>query len=94
MSAEEHYRQLLDLSQRMLAAGMAQNWDELVALEQQRRVLLGKAPIVAQTDLRQPLIDCIREIQRCDTQLREKVDAWMTHARILLRQDSEQSPKL
>lgn len=93
MSAEEHYRQLLDLSQRMLASGMAQNWDELIALEQQRRLLLEKAPIVAHTDSRHPLVERIREIQRCDTQLREKIDAWMTHARILLRLDSEKTPK-
>lgn len=92
MSAEAHYRQLLDLSQRMLAAGMDQHWEELVALEQQRRVLLEKVPTVTPTDLPQPLIELIREIQNCDTQLREKVDTWMTHARILLRLDSQHKP--
>lgn len=87
MPAEAHYRQVLELSQRMLSTGMAQHWEELVLLEQQRRVLLDNAPISAQTDSPQPLIELIHQIQACDAELREKLDAWMTHARILLRLD-------
>jgi hypothetical protein len=87
MSAEAHYRQLLDLSQRMLSAGMAQEWEELVRLEAQRRALIEKAPAIGQTDLPQLSIELIGQIQACDAQLREKVEAWMTHARILLRLD-------
>ena len=93
MSAEAHYRQLLVLSQQMLTAGMAQRWDELVALEQQRRTLLDQAPIATPQGSPAPLLELIREIQLCDAQLSEKLDAWMTHARILLRMDAKASPK-
>jgi isocitrate dehydrogenase kinase/phosphatase len=92
MSADAHYRQLLDLSQRMLAAGMAQHWDELVQLEQQRRALLDKSPALTKADMRQPLIELIRQIQTCDAELREKIDSWMNDARILLRLDTQHSP--
>lgn len=71
----------------MLVAGMAQQWDELVSLEQQRRALIGNTPASAQTDPPRPSIELIHEIQACDAELREKLDAWMAHARILLRLD-------
>lgn len=66
MLTETHYRQLLELSQRMLDAGMAQHWDELVSLEQQRRALLEKAPAMNQADSPLPLIELIHQIQACD----------------------------
>lgn len=94
MPAETHYRQLLELSQRMLDAGMGQHWDELVLLEQQRHTLLLKAPGLTPRDAPQPLIELIQQIQDCDTQLREKLDAWMAHARILLRMDTSAAQKL
>ena len=93
MLTEAHYRHLLELSQRMLDAGMAQNWDELVSLEQQRRIFLEKSSIITKTDFPLPLIELIHQIQACDAQLSEKLDAWMTHARILLRLDTQHSPK-
>jgi hypothetical protein len=93
MSAEAHYRQLLVLSQQMLTAGMAQHWDELISLEQQRRALLDKTPAATSADSSQAQMESIREIQQCDAQLSEKLEAWMTHARILLRLDSQASPK-
>ena len=87
MSAETHYRRLLDLSQRMLVAGMAQQWDELVLLEQQRSAMLESFSGVAQSELMQPTVELIHQIQASDAELREKLDAWMAHARILLRLD-------
>ena len=93
MSLEAHYQQVLDLSQRMLAAGMAQHWDELVSLEQQRRARLDQAPAAAPTDASPALRELIGQIRQCDAELSEKVEAWMTHARILLRLDSQASPK-
>ena len=93
MAAETHYRQVLALSQRMLAAGMAQHWDELVALEAQRQMLLDQTPAAAPTDPSRPLGELIREIQQCDAQLSEKLEAWLSHARILLRMDAKASPQ-
>lgn len=93
MPAEEHYQQLLDLSQSMLAAGMAQQWDELVRLEQQRRAVLKTHPTATRPDSPQQVIELINKIQACDSELREKLEAWMAHARALLRLDVHPSPE-
>ena len=93
MTAPAHYQQLLDLSQRMLAAGMAQQWDELIALEQQRQALFDQAPAFAPVEPSSQVGELIGEIQQCDAQLSEKLEAWLTHARILLRMDAAASPK-
>ena len=93
MAAEAHYRQVLALSQRMLAAGMAQHWNELVALEAQRQILFDQAPATVPTDPSRPVGELIREIQQCDAQLSEKLEAWLSHARILLRMDAKASPR-
>ena len=76
----------------MLVAGMAQQWDELVLLDQERSIVLKKSPIVTTTDAPLALIQLIHEIQECDAQLREKVGTWMAHARILLRFDALPPP--
>lgn len=93
MAAQAHYQQVLDLSQRMLAAGMAQRWEELVALEAQRQTLLDDTPVSAPTAPSPSLLELIGEIQQCDAQLTEKLEAWLAHARILLRMDEKPSPK-
>jgi hypothetical protein len=78
-----YYEQILDISRQMLAAGLAQAWDDLIALEDRRRMLFAQAekPVPRPDDAQ-----FIREIQKCDAELTQKVDAWMTHARILLRE--------
>ena len=93
MAAEAHYRQVLTLSQRMLAAGMAQHWDELVALEAQRQILLDQTPATAPNESSLRVDDLIRESQHCDAQLTEKLEAWLSHARILLRMDAKTQPQ-
>lgn len=94
MSVAARYQQLLDLSERMLTAGMAQHWDELIELERQRNALLYQTLGASHADLpRQPKIELIGKIQLSDTQLREKIDAWLADARILLRLDQPHSPK-
>lgn len=92
MSAEAHYRQLLDLSQHMLAAGKAQDWDELVRLEEQRRALLYIPFVAIPGESSRQAIELIHQIQACDAELREKVETWMAHTRILLRLDTPPSP--
>jgi len=93
MTVQAHYRQLLALSQNMLAAGMAQHWDELIALEQQRQALFDHTPASAPIEPSSPVGELIGEIQQCDAQLSEKLEAWLSHARILLRMDAKSSPK-
>ena len=97
MSLAAHYRQVLSLSQAMLAAGRAQAWADLIGLEGQRAALLANPPptppnVDEATDEIAESIRLIREIQHCDAELRDKLDAWMRHARILLRLDA--SPPL
>ena len=92
MNIEAHYRQALELSQRMLAAGMAQHWDEMAALEAQRQQLFAATPTLGPADSREQLRELIGQIQRCDAQLNEKLEAWMHDARILLRMDQPASP--
>jgi hypothetical protein len=94
MTAQASYRQLLDLSERMLTAGMAQHWDELIDLERQRNALLYQTLGASYADSPpQPKIELIGKIQLSDTQLREKIDAWLADARILLRLDKPHAPK-
>lgn len=94
MRAEAYYRQLLDVSQRMLASGMAQQWDELVLLDEQRRELLSNPPQVFPDESTQLLIESIRQVQVCDAQLLGKVEDWMTSARVLLRMDNRRTPEV
>jgi len=93
MSAEARYQQLLELSERMLTAGMAQRWDELISLERQRNALLYQTLSATAPGLAQPKIELIGKIQGCDEPLREKIDAWLSHARILLRLDKSATPE-
>ena len=89
MRSTAHYQQVLDLSQRMLAAGMAQRWDELVALEAQRRALLDQTEETSNAPATPADKALISAIQVCDAQLSEKLDAWLSHVRILLRLDKQ-----
>lgn len=91
MSVEAHYRHLLELSQRMLAEGMAQHWDEMTALQAERQRLFDATPARIPTDSSEQLREMIGQIQRCDAQLNEKLEAWMHDARILLRMDKPAS---
>ena len=82
------YRKLLELSRQMLAAGNAQEWDRLLDLEKQRQCLFAalSADPAGDGDVRaEELADVLREIQRTDRALIEKVGTWLEHAKILLR---------
>ena len=92
VSAAAYHRRLLDISQRMLSAGMAQRWDELVELEQQRREMFEQAPRTASGTLQPADRELLEQIRSCDTELNEKLEAWLTHVRILLRMDKPASP--
>lgn len=80
-----HWRRILELSERMLTAGMAQSWDELVSLEEQRQVLLKAIPPYTGETPKATLAELISQIQDKDNVLREKIEVWMTHVRIMLR---------
>jgi hypothetical protein len=82
MPSISRYQSILAISRQMLAAGMSQDWDLLVDLEKQRQQLLSKTDGMPAT---QSDASLILEIQQCDSQLREKVEAWMSHVSIFLK---------
>ncbi len=85
---EIQYGRILEVSQKMLAAGEAQEWDSLLELEKQRQNLFALLPS-DNRNLPGGLADTLREIQRSDRMLMEKVENWLQHARILLRMPVE-----
>lgn len=93
MTATAYYQHLLDLSQGMLKAGNAQDWDQLIELEQQRKAALNLPPPAINQDGTGPSIALIHQIQACDRELLEKLEAWMDHARVLLRLDTKNVSK-
>lgn len=82
MAASPLYDQILLLSKEMLAAGMAQDWDSLIDIEKRRRGLLD---LTVGQKINRESIPLIAQIQQCDTELREKVEAWMAHASTFLK---------
>lgn len=85
---EIQYGRILEVSQQMLAAGQAQEWDSLLELEKQRQSLFALLPTETGS-LPDGLADTLREIQRSDRMLMEKVENWLQHAKILLRMPPE-----
>lgn len=83
MSKESQFHEALELSRQMLEVGRSQKWERLIALEGERQKLL-RSISVARTDAH--LLPVLQEIKRCDDELRERLEAWMKHAKILLRE--------
>lgn len=88
---ESHYQRILEVSQQMLDAGLAQEWERLLSLEKQRQLLWQTMPTQASTE-QDHIIDLIHQIQNKDLLLQEKVEAWLAHARILLRMPPRTAP--
>ena len=78
------YQAILNVSRMMLEAGRAQEWESLLALEEQRRSMLAEVSTVGAQGARETA-DALKEILTCDKELIEKVDHWLQHARVLLR---------
>lgn len=87
MAPEAHYRQVLQISQEMLTAGKAEEWDRLISLEEVRSSLLQQSltPALAKGKSNQSAAEIILQIQAIDAELQEIVATWLEHARILLR---------
>lgn len=88
---ESHYQRILEVSQQMLDAGLAQEWEQLLSLEKQRQLLLQTIPTQAAIE-QDHIVDLIHQIQKKDLLLQEKVEAWLAHARILLRMPPRTAP--
>lgn len=84
MDANSQFQRVLELSKLMLEAGQNEEWERLIALENKRQQLLPNIP-VKPADIH--LVPLLQEIQQYDEELREKLEAWMKHAKILLREN-------
>lgn len=82
---DARYQKVLELSRQMLEAGKEQDWDLVLALESQRQSLFTILLSGKGNRLQVDLADTLTEILSCDTELMDRVDHWLQHARILLR---------
>jgi len=88
------YQRILDISRQMQRAGEAQEWDQLLDLEKQRQALFAALPNNVVGGSTGTIVDALKEIQKCDSALMEKVENWLQDARILLRMPSEAGKSL
>lgn len=82
------YKQMLHVSHEMLKAADGEEWDKLIALEQERTSIveiLQESPNLIPDDQteREGLIGLIKEIQICDDRIRPKILLWMSELRTI-----------
>jgi len=76
------YRRMLSISGEMLDAAHGEEWDKLIALEQERSGVvetLQSAPnlVPDAEDEREVLVGLIHEIQKCDDRIKPMIVSWM-----------------
>lgn len=69
----------------MLIAGRAQEWERLIALEDERSALLASPKVMNVSQHVAETASLIRNIQKCDAELNEILSKMQEHTRILLR---------
>ena len=86
MDVLETLRNALALSAEMVKLAQEQEWESLTAKERQRAVVLATLPtkLAANTRDSVALAELIKQIQACDSEIREFVEPWMEHTRGLL----------
>ena len=82
----EMYKKMLHVSHQMLKAANGEEWEKLIALEQERTSIvetLQVAPNLVPDDQseRETLIGLIREIQVCDDKIKPRILSWMSELR-------------
>lgn len=86
MQALDTFRNALVLSEEMAKLAREQDWDALTVTERQRAALLATLPATLPANTRDSaaLAELIKQIQACDSEIREFVEPWMEHTRGLL----------
>lgn len=86
MDVLETLRNALTLSAEMVKLAQEQEWDLLTAKERHRAVLLATLPTKLPTNTSDSaaLAELIKQIQACDSEVREFVEPWMAHTKALL----------
>lgn len=82
----ETFRNVLALSEEMVKLARDQDWDALTVKERQRAAMLATLPVTlpANTSDSAALAELIKQIQACDSEVREYVEPWMEHTQGLL----------
>jgi flagellar protein FliT len=83
------YARMAELTERMLAAARAGDWDQLVALEQQvaaqaRRLQQDEPRQPLQGELRERKVDLIRRMLTADREIRDLTMPWMAQLSALI----------
>jgi len=86
MQALETFRNALAISGEMVKLARDQDWDALSAKERQRAAVLAALPTAfpGNTSDSAALAELIKQIQACDSEVREFVEPWMAHTKALL----------
>ena len=86
MQALDTFRNALVLSEEMAKLAREQDWDALTVTERQRAALLATLPATLPANTRDSaaLAELIKQIQACDSEVREYVEPWMEHTQGLL----------
>lgn len=83
------YKAILTVTEKMLKAAQAKNWDELILLEQECKALTqmlvsSSAQIQLSEEMQKKKINIIHRILDKDAQIRAITEPWMTHLQNLL----------
>lgn len=86
MQVQDTFRNALVLSEEMAKLAREQDWDALSVTERQRAALLATLPATLPANTRDSaaLAELIKQIQVCDSEVREYVEPWMEHTQGLL----------
>ncbi len=88
MALVDTYQSLLALSRRMAESAVAQDWDALLAMEEERLALSAllpeKLPPLPQAEA-QAIARAIRGILECNRSVEELARPWMEHVGGLLK---------
>ena len=87
--SQPDYSAVLELTLRMQRAANAQDWDELVRTEAERRSVVAAMASAAATPRVDPVAaqkarSAIAEIERVDREIIEQVEAWRNDVAVLL----------
>lgn len=83
------YKAILTVTEKMLKAAQANNWEELISLEQECKLLTqalvsNSNQIQLSDEMQKKKIDIIHRILDKDAQIRTITEPWMTHLQNLL----------
>lgn len=83
------YKAILTVTEKMLKAAQANNWEELISLEQECKLLTqalvsNANQIQLSDEMQKKKIDIIHRILDKDARIRTITEPWMTHLQNLL----------